>query len=748
MNTINHCPHCGNEFDETIPLQDGVPVCPKCRMPATDHEDQAVQVPAPPHKVLAPGTKLGEYQILEVVGQGGMGLVYTAIQLSLSRKVAVKTLADQLAQTETFQRRFERESLALASLDHPNIVRIIDRGVHEGISYFVMEYVDGMDLRAFMEGRQRNPEIAVRVIREVCEALDYAHRRGIVHRDIKPENILIDKFDRVKITDFGLSRVLYGNGPQVHRLTMTKVVMGTLDYISPEQKDGLHAVDQRADLYSLAVVFYELLTGRVPRGNFEPPSKLAGTPVALDHVILRALSADPGQRYPDVKAFSQAVQDAFEQHSERPFEYHYRPQTEPGARDRENLKAGVNGLAQEASQRLKGVHSRLSGQEVRSALLKLWGGWVMAMLFMYGGRDFDEILVVGGVALLAIMLFTAFLKRLSPNEGHPRFALRKEGFQDWSNMLWLAYGLAILFVLFRHQGNMIPVVAVSGAFIVPAICTLTRPLFRYPIPRGVQADIPTGTPISAGSWSRERPEDQPPGARSTASRWHRSTQDKMVAGVCGGIGESMSIDPLWIRLAFLLALFATAGFAVPAYLAFALLLPRDDELTPDNRLFVEGQWPESKHAPRPAPAHSAQAAEDNLTQAWQIPPQQALPHPPRAPLRKRTAWANWSLFWALACVLLEVFFLFVGFFVAVQVQPNSTTPQSFLWGLGGSPTWFMIVLILIVVSALMAIFCGSVAKIKIARSQGTLKGSGSAAFARLVGMVTIFLVTLFAGFLA
>jgi serine/threonine protein kinase/phage shock protein PspC (stress-responsive transcriptional regulator) len=743
MNTFNHCPHCGTEFEETIPLQNGVPVCPKCLKPATEPKDAAMPLQNSNQKVLEPGTKLGEYQILEVVGQGGMGLVYTAIQLSLQRKVAVKTLAEQLAQTESFQRRFERESLALASLDHPNIVRIIDRGVHEGVSYFVMEYVDGMDLRAYMEGHPRNTDKAIRIVCEVCDALDYAHRRGIIHRDIKPENILIDKFDRVKITDFGLSRVLFGNAPQANRLTMTQVVMGTLDYISPEQKDGLHKVDERADLYSLAVVLYELLTGRVPRGNFDPPSKLVRTPVALDQVILKALSADPAQRYRNVNEFREAIQRAYHGDPSRPFEYRYQPRQEQADFARDSFRSGVDELTHEASQRLKGVHSRLSGQEVRSALLKLWGGWVLIAVMGHGPNN--AAIFSSFIALFVILIFTAFLKKLNPSEGRPRFALRKEGFKDWTNMLWLAYVLAIIVNALRGNGQMIPVIAVGGAFVVPAICTLTRPFFRYPIPSNMKSDIPTGTSIPAGNWSHEKPENQPPGAR-TESRWHRSTHDKMVAGVCGGIGETLAIDPLWIRLIWVVGLFVTMGFAVLAYLILALLMPRDDELTPNNRLIVEREWPQDREKVKPVPGTPPVAQETMPTEAWTAPAaeQSAQVKPPRA-RRKRTAWANWSIFWSFSCLLLEAFFLFVGVWVAARapgqsMRPMLLTPQP--------ATWFHIVLGLILLSAAMSIFCGTVAKIRIKKSQGMLKGSGSAAFARLVGMVTVFVMTLFIGFLA
>jgi predicted Ser/Thr protein kinase len=235
-------------------------------------------------------------EILELLGQGGMGAVYKARQPNLDRMVALKILSPSLAADPAFAERFTREARALARLSHPNIVSVHDFGQAGDLYYFIMEYVDGVSLRQLERRERLEPAQALAIVPQVCEALQFAHDQGVVHRDIKPENILLDKKGRVKIADFGLAKLL-GRGPADFTLTQPQQVMGTVHYMAPEQMEHPAEVDQRADIYSLGVVFYEMLTGELPLGRFAPPSQRVQVDVRLDEVVLKALEKEPERRY-------------------------------------------------------------------------------------------------------------------------------------------------------------------------------------------------------------------------------------------------------------------------------------------------------------------------------------------------------------------------------------------------------------------------------------------------------------------
>jgi serine/threonine protein kinase len=244
--------------------------------------------------------ELGSYfphlEIQELLGEGGMGAVYKARQPGLDRLVALKILPAEAGRDPAFTERFTREARALAKLNHPNIITIYDFGHSGNLYYFLMEYVDGANLRQLLRHGFLKPAEALRIVPQICEALQYAHEEGLVHRDIKPENILVDKKGRVKVADFGIAKLL-GRKTGDQTLTGPWQVMGTLHYMAPEQMaDPLH-VDHRADLYSLGVVFYEILTGQLPLGRFAPPSQKAAVDARLDHVVLRALEGEPARRY-------------------------------------------------------------------------------------------------------------------------------------------------------------------------------------------------------------------------------------------------------------------------------------------------------------------------------------------------------------------------------------------------------------------------------------------------------------------
>jgi predicted Ser/Thr protein kinase len=256
-----------------------------------------------------------QLEILELLGQGGMGAVYKVRQPRLDRLVALKILPPEAGRDPPFAERFRREAQALARLSHPHIVAVHDFGQADGLYFLVMEYVDGVNLRQVLRKGRLQPEEALRIVPQLCDGLHYAHEEGVVHRDVKPENILLDKRGRVKIADFGLAKLLGRTG--VGTLTGTHQVMGTPHYMAPEQMEKPQEVDHRADIYSLGVVFYELLTGQVPMGNFPRPSEKVQVDVRLDRVVLRAMAREPERRYQhagqvrtDVDAIAQAAPPA------------------------------------------------------------------------------------------------------------------------------------------------------------------------------------------------------------------------------------------------------------------------------------------------------------------------------------------------------------------------------------------------------------------------------------------------------
>ena len=244
--------------------------------------------------------------ILGLLGVGGMGAVYRARQPALDRWVALKLLPSTSTGGPNFAERFNREARALARLSHPNIVSVHEFGQVEGRHFFLMEFVDGANLRQLERAGRLSPREVLQLIPQICDALQYAHDEGVVHRDIKPENVLIDRKGRVKIADFGLAKIL-GTDPETLRLTAEGQVMGTPHYMAPEQFSQPLEVDHRADIYSLGVVFYEMLTGDLPMGRFLPPSRKVQVDVRLDDVVLRALENDRTRRYQHVSEVKSGV---------------------------------------------------------------------------------------------------------------------------------------------------------------------------------------------------------------------------------------------------------------------------------------------------------------------------------------------------------------------------------------------------------------------------------------------------------
>ena len=290
------CPECGSPVSESGPAGG---LCPRCLMKAGQGPTQTVggagRFDPPTPERLA--ESFPQLEILELIGQGGMGAVYKARQPSLDRTVAIKILAPQLVQDPAFAERFSREARTLAKLSHPHIVAIHDFGEADGLYYFVMEYVDGAALREVMRTGRLSAADALGLVPQLCDALQFAHDAGIVHRDIKPENILLDHAGNLKIADFGLAKLIAPDRADGVSLTISGAVMGTPAYMAPEQIEHPLDVDHRADIYAVGVVFYELLTGELPLGRFAPPSRKVEVDVRVDEVVLKALEKEPRLRY-------------------------------------------------------------------------------------------------------------------------------------------------------------------------------------------------------------------------------------------------------------------------------------------------------------------------------------------------------------------------------------------------------------------------------------------------------------------
>jgi serine/threonine-protein kinase len=246
---------------------------------------------------LKPGDKIGVYRVEKMIGRGGMATVYKVLDVPKQRVAALKVLKKRFSSSLKAIARFDREFLALESLDHPNIVRVLDKGVEGGINYFVMEYVDGASLSRLLRYRKLTLNTKAQILLQAAAALDYAHRRGIVHRDVKPDNILIDRTGRARIADFGIAQITRSRLP-LTSITVVSSFMGTADYMAPEQRVDAKSVDHRADIFSFGVMLYEVFTGRLPLGNFALPSQVnPELSKRMDGIILRALRQDPAERY-------------------------------------------------------------------------------------------------------------------------------------------------------------------------------------------------------------------------------------------------------------------------------------------------------------------------------------------------------------------------------------------------------------------------------------------------------------------
>ena len=296
------CPRCG----ATVAADAPEGLCVRCLARLNLTADsvltgaEALRSEPPSLEEIAP--HFPQLEVLACLGRGGMGVVYKARQKSLDRLVALKILAPEREQDPQFAERFAREAQALAKLSHPHIVTVYDFGQADGLFYLLMEYVDGVNLRQLLRTRRLEPKEALAIVPPICDALQYAHDHAVVHRDIKPENLLLDKAGQVKIADFGIAKMLGGDSTPDEEQGV-----GTPHYMAPEQHATPQAADHRADIYSLGVVLYEMLTGELPAGQFELPSRKVRIDVRLDEIVLRALNHEPELRFQNAGQMKTAV---------------------------------------------------------------------------------------------------------------------------------------------------------------------------------------------------------------------------------------------------------------------------------------------------------------------------------------------------------------------------------------------------------------------------------------------------------
>ncbi len=276
------CSRCGNTYNKSTFNTTFLGICPRCILTG-----EAETIPIP--------STIGSLELLEPIGEGGMGIVYKGRHVRLGRTVAVKILSVEASSDPEFSMRFEREAKALALLNHPHIVTIYDFGQQEGLTYLAMEYIEGMSLdKRLAQGRLAKID-AVDIALSVCDALVEAHKAGIIHRDIKPANILIGSNNRVKVADFGIAAIIKKEGEK--KLTLTGYTVATPMYAAPEQLAGTARQDVRIDIYSLGVVLYEMLTGELPVGSWVSVGE------DLDPILKKALARNPDERYQTVEEF-------------------------------------------------------------------------------------------------------------------------------------------------------------------------------------------------------------------------------------------------------------------------------------------------------------------------------------------------------------------------------------------------------------------------------------------------------------
>jgi serine/threonine protein kinase len=288
------CRHCGSSFEEPV-ISD---VCPSCLI-------------LPASKLVAPLSAeelddvLPNHDIREKLGEGANGCVFKVYNQDLEREEAVKTMRES-AVFPDFARRFEFECKAMARLRHPNIPVIFDHGAHGKIHYFTMDFMPDGSLESQLIHAEIPLERAFEILRQVCAALSFAHDKNVIHRDVKPSNVLLAG-SGIRLADFGLAKRIYSSEPGI---TQVETRLGTPGYMAPEQVIGQAAIDHRADIFSLGVLLYRLLTGTVPQGGYLPLPSECGNSGSFDRIIKRALAMNPNDRHQTVDEFRNELEEA------------------------------------------------------------------------------------------------------------------------------------------------------------------------------------------------------------------------------------------------------------------------------------------------------------------------------------------------------------------------------------------------------------------------------------------------------
>lgn len=284
------CKCCNAVFvaSETVAQENDETLVEKTIIPDADDDIVEVNEKLP---------ELPNYKCIRLLGYGGMGAVYEATQLSLNKPVAVKFLYTKFEKDANIIRRFKQEIDILAKLDHPNVVAVLECGTSDSPIYYVMEYIKGNSLNTYIQKNGMMSEDALRYALQIAAGLQHAHQHHVIHRDIKPDNVLIDQYGNAKLTDFGIAGVVMDDNPYSTRITQETTCMGTLAYMSPEQKISAATADERSDIYSFGVMVYQMLTGRLPEGIFLMPSQIDRSLREWDVLIGKCLDQEPTRRY-------------------------------------------------------------------------------------------------------------------------------------------------------------------------------------------------------------------------------------------------------------------------------------------------------------------------------------------------------------------------------------------------------------------------------------------------------------------
>jgi serine/threonine protein kinase len=454
--------------------------------------------------------KFPQLEILELIGRGGMGAVYKARQRQLDRVVALKILPPGIGGDSAFAERFAREAKALAKLNHPGIVTLYEFGQvgsgtgvspvsiegnanqqHTGkmpvpLFYFLMEFVDGVNLRQLLTTGRISPREALAIVPQICDALQFAHDQGIIHRDIKPENILLDRRGRVKVADFGLAKLIgtetgragsplpddgaHGVTRPTDALTESGKIMGTPNYMSPEQIQAPGEVDHRADIYALGVVFYQMLTGELPGKTIAPPSSKVRIDVRLDEIVLRALQKNPELRYQQVSEVKTCVETiaATPPGSSGREE----AQTESGKRKAESGKSGESLVISAATnQEARFSRTAIAGASLVVLALVFWGGaWFVDGLSEAGLTDVISNMTAYELASKALAAVGTLCLLISPLLGWIAVAqirrsagkLHGLGLAVFDGLLFPLLALDFVFLTLGHLLAMILFSAVGG----------------------------------------------------------------------------------------------------------------------------------------------------------------------------------------------------------------------------------------------------------------------------------------------